>query len=405
MHRSGAKLEDQVVVLTGASSGIGLVTARQAAERGAHLVLCSRDDDALQQLAQEINDNGGTAVAASADVADQQALRAVADAAIKEFGRIDTWINNAGVSIYGRLEEVAPSDHRRLFETNFWGVVNGSLLAAEFMRPRGGVIINVGSVLSDLSIPMQGMYCASKHAVKGFTDAFRMELEEQGTPIAVCLIKPSAIDTPYTTHARNYMRMKPQNPMPVYDPALVAHAILHCAVHPKREVVIGGGGRAMTAAAHWLPRLTDLIMERLMVTGQQTDEPEDHVFGSLHEPDENLQERGEYDGRVHARSLYTTARMHPLSTTAAALAATAAAAAGAWLTREWLHSPRSRRGGSRRRSSANGAPAKHGAAASMTDSHNGRSRRHRAGTQRRAGRGAARRRGRARSPGARATNA
>jgi short-subunit dehydrogenase len=198
-------LSEQTIVLTGATSGIGLVTARMAAERGAKMVLVARSEIALEKLANAINMRHGYARFVAGDVSKESIVRAAAEAALEEFGSLDTWINNAGVSIYGRLEDVPEADSRRLFDTNFWGVVNGSLIAAKAMAKTGGTLINIGSTLSDRAIPIQGMYCASKHAVKGFTDALRMELEAQKAPIWVTLVKPSAIDTPYKEHAKNHM--------------------------------------------------------------------------------------------------------------------------------------------------------------------------------------------------------
>jgi NAD(P)-dependent dehydrogenase (short-subunit alcohol dehydrogenase family) len=164
----------------------------------------------------------------AADVADEQALRRLAEIAVERFGGFDTWVNSAGVSIYGPLMEVSVEDMRRLFETNFWGVVHGSRIAVEHLRQRTGVLINIGSTLSDRAIPLRGMYCASKHAVKGFTDALRIELEQQQAPISVTLIKPGAIDTPYTEHAKNYLDEETKHPPPVYAPRVVSEAILYC---------------------------------------------------------------------------------------------------------------------------------------------------------------------------------
>ena len=165
------------------------MTARAAAERGTRLVLASRSHCELQQLKKEITANGGQAIAVGADVGQEEDVRRIAQAAQEQFGGFDTWVNNAGVSIYGRLLEISIGDMRRLFETNFWGVVYGSLEAARNLKQRGGAIINIGSTLSDRAIPMQGIYSASKHTVKGFTDALRMELEEEGAPISVTLIQ------------------------------------------------------------------------------------------------------------------------------------------------------------------------------------------------------------------------
>src|SRR5579871_141802 len=171
-------LSEQVIVITGASSGIGLATALAAAEAGARVVLASRNGDALADVARRINSSGGRAVHVVADVANRADLERVAQTALSAFGRFDTWVNNAGVSIWGRLEEVHETDSRRLFDVNFWGVVHGSLVAVGYLKQRGGALVNLGSVASDSAIPIQGMYAASKHAVKGFTDALRMELEE-----------------------------------------------------------------------------------------------------------------------------------------------------------------------------------------------------------------------------------
>jgi short-subunit dehydrogenase len=239
--------------------------------------------------------------------------------AIEEFGSLDTWVNNAGVSIYGRLEEVPEADSRRLFDTNFWGVVNGSLTAAKRMEKSGGTIINIGSTLSDRAIPIQGMYCASKHAVKGFTDALRMELEAQKKPVWVTLVKPAAIDTPYKEHAKNHMPVLPENPAPVYAPHTVAETILHCAENPVRDVFVGGGGKALSAAGEYAPRITDWYMEKAMIKEQKTDIPStENPMESLHEPgDAMLRERGGYTGHVAESSLYTKASLHPVATGAA----------------------------------------------------------------------------------------
>lgn len=202
-------LDQQVIVITGASSGIGLATAEAAAKQGAKLVLAARSAQTLSEIVQNINAAGGQAVHVVADVADRQQVERIAETAITRFGCIDTWINDAGVSIYGRLDEVSEKDNRRLFDTNFWGVVNGSLAALPYLRMQGGALINVGSEVSDAVVPLQGMYSASKHAVKGFTDALRVEIEEvDKAPVSITLIQPTAVNTPYPQHAKNYMRQE-----------------------------------------------------------------------------------------------------------------------------------------------------------------------------------------------------
>ncbi|HLM59119.1 MAG TPA: SDR family oxidoreductase [Pyrinomonadaceae bacterium] len=308
------RLSEQVLVITGASSGIGLVTARTAAKRGAKVVLAARNAEALSRIADEINASGGEALAVAADVSKLEDVRRVADEALRRFGGFDTWVNNAAVSIYGRVMDQPVEDHRRLFETNYWGVVHGTLIAVEHLRMKGGALIQIGSVLSDRAIPLQGTYCASKHAVKGFTDALRMELEKDNAPVSVTTIKPSAIDTPYIRHARNLMPVEPLNPPPVYAPETVAEAILFCAEHPRRDVYVGGGGKFLSEMGERAPRLTDKVMEAAMFGLQQrADEPaREYRADSLYAPSEDGEERGDYPGHVAESSLYTKAALHPL---------------------------------------------------------------------------------------------
>jgi len=200
-----------------------------------------------------------------------------------------------------------------LFDTNYWGVVHGSIVACNHLRVRGGALINIGSVLSDVAIPIQGTYCATKHAVKGYTDALRMELEEEGAPISVTLIKPSAIDTPYTKHAKNLMPVEPQNPPPVYAPETVAEAILHCAENPERDLYVGGGGAVLAQAGHHAPRLTDKLMQAAMFDVQKSDRPKPAGRrDSLYAPTKDGDERGNYPGHVAESSIYTKAKLHPV---------------------------------------------------------------------------------------------
>jgi short-subunit dehydrogenase len=307
------KLSEQVLVITGASSGIGLTTAKMAAKQGARVVLASRDEESLRRAVDEIRAEGGEAVHVVADVANREELETVADRAVESFGGFDTWVNNAGVSIYGRILDVPTEDAHRLFETNYWGVVNGSLVAVPRLLERGGVLINTGSVVSDRAIPLQGHYSASKHAVKAFTDALRMELEEEDAPVAVVLIKPAAIDTPYPEHAKNYMEAEPTLPPPVYAPEEVARTILACAERPKREVTVGGGGTLLGVMGKVAPRLGDKYMEATQFSGQKLDRPADPDRpDALWEPNRGSgREHGDYPGHVMQSSLYTRATLNP----------------------------------------------------------------------------------------------
>ena len=310
-------LDEQTMVITGASSGIGLVTARMAARGGARLVLAARSEEALKKLTGEIKADGGEAAYVVADVGKEEDVQRIADKAIERFGGFDTWVNNAGISIYGNLLDVPIEDMRRLFDTNLWGLIYGSRIAARHLRKYGGALINIGSTLSDRAIPVQGIYCASKHAVKGFTDALRMELEAEKAPVSVTLIKPAAIDTPYPHHAKNYMGTEPKNPPPVYAPEVVAETILYCAVNPQRDVFAGFGGKMMSASGYYAPRATDKLMEKTMVDQQQSGEPaRSRSSGGLYEASGELKERGGYQGHVAKSSLYTKASLHPAMTTA-----------------------------------------------------------------------------------------
>ncbi len=304
-------LEHQVIAITGASSGIGLSTARRAALRGAKVALISRDATDLEAAVDSITAAGGKAMYFVADVANHDELRAAADDIVKIFGRIDTWVNNAGVSIYGRIEEVSTVDAQRLFETNYWGVVHGSLVALTHLKTRGGALINVGSVLSDTSLPLQGHYSASKHAVKGFTDSLRIELAEEQAPVAVTLIQPAAIDTPYPEHARNYMEVEPTHQPPVYAPELVADAILTAAVRPSRSIMVGGAAKAYTLMETFAPSVGDAVKRKTSFSGSRSERPATGV-NALHQPHAgDASERGPYNGRVMTRSLYTAAVTHP----------------------------------------------------------------------------------------------
>ena len=338
-------IKEQVIVITGASSGIGLVTARLAARRCARVVLTARNHEALKQLADEIKgdeSNGGMATFIAADVADESAMRRVAAEAISRFSRIDTWVNGAGVSVYGRVIDVSLQDQHRLFETNFWGVVIGSRIAVQHLSRDGGALINVGSTLSDRAVPLQGMYCASKHAVKAFTDALRMEVEHDKLPISVTLVKPGAIDTPYAEHAKNYLSNEPTNPPPVYAPEVVAETILHCAEHPVRDVFAGGGGKMMSLLGNLAPRLTDKFMEKTMFAAQQLDRPEqDRQDNNLYAPARGLKERGGRASYVSESSLYTQVSLYPIET--AAMLAAAGLTLTSWLSRRRPVGPRHKR--------------------------------------------------------------
>jgi NAD(P)-dependent dehydrogenase (short-subunit alcohol dehydrogenase family) len=264
-------LRDQTIVVTGASSGIGLATAQRAALAGARVMLVARNPEALTAVQRRIDAGGGDVAIYVADVGEPDAAERIAAATIERFGGFDTWINNAAAATYGTILETPLADQRRVFDVGYWGLVNGSRTAAAHLAEKGGAIINIGSVLSDRAMILQGPYSAMKHAVKGFTDTLRMELAEAERPISVTLIKPSAMHTPYPLHARNRMRRPAKLPPIIYDPRLVARAILFAASHQRREIVVGGFGLGAAWGNRLFPGLLDKAMVAVGRRVQQTD--------------------------------------------------------------------------------------------------------------------------------------
>ena len=280
------KLADQVIVITGASSGIGLQTAETAAGRGAKVVLAARSEQTLHAVVARITAAGGHAVAVACDVTDRQQVDRLAAAAVAKYGRIDTWVNDAGMGLWGRLDETPEADGRKLFDINFWGVVNGSLAALPHLKSHGGALINVGSEVSDAYPPLQGMYAATKHAVKGYTDALRVEIEKvDKAPVSITLIQPTAVNTPFPQHARNVTDKEPKLPSPMIDPQQVADAILSAAETPTRDQPVGGTSFLNTTMSKLMPGMADKMAAK-QVDRQHYDEPPRNPGGILHQASE-----------------------------------------------------------------------------------------------------------------------
>ena len=304
-------LRDQVIVVTGATSGNGLATVEDAVRRGAGVVATARNEAALEALRDRLSADGGRIAICVADVSDMVAVERVAGVAIEAFGGFDSWVNNAGTGTYGTLEQVPIADHRRVFDVNYFGVLHGSLVAAHHLRGRGGAIVNVGSILSDRAIVQQGPYCATKHAVQALTDTLRMELEKEGAGISVTLIKPGAIDTPFPEHARNFMDQPPRLPPPLYAPSVVADAVLFACKTPRRTLYAGGGGLLSALLSNAAPRLSDKIMELVGTVAQQKPEDPGNPTrrDNLYEPRVDAL-RGSQD--VHARASSTVLQVQKL---------------------------------------------------------------------------------------------
>jgi NAD(P)-dependent dehydrogenase (short-subunit alcohol dehydrogenase family) len=329
-------LNEQVIVITGASSGIGLVTATKAARRGASVLLAARNEADLRAAVGRIRRGGGRAGYAAVDVADPASMDVIAGRAMDEFGRIDTWVNNAAVSMYGRTMDLSIEEMRRQFDVNYWGQVYGSRTAVAHLRERGGALINVASAVADRAIPLQGNYCAAKHALKAFTDTLRMELEEEGAPLSVTLIKPSSIDTPFFDKAKSHLEFEPQPVPPVYAPEIVANAILSAAQHPVRDLIVGGSGKLLSLTG-LTPRLADTYMKRTMFTSQQTNRPLRPRPDNLYRPVvHDGGERGSnWTGRTKRTSAYTAAVLHPRRAAILAGAAASLAALAIGRIRRW----------------------------------------------------------------------
>jgi short-subunit dehydrogenase len=305
----GTPLADQVVVITGASQGIGRETALQLAMHRASVVLAARNEEALRELAAQVERIGGSAEPVVTDVAEWEEVERLGRRAIERFGRIDTWINNAAVSIYATVEQLTPEEMDRLVRVNLLGVMYGSKAAIAAMKPRGrGTIINVGSALSERAVPLQSAYVATKHAIQGFSEALRLELMHDGAGIEVVLILPSSINTPLFNLARSNLGVMPMPVPPVYEPRVVAQAICHAAEHGGREIVVGGWGKLLILAQ----RLSPSLLDRYMLQGgrsfeqQQTDRTDDRR-DNLFEPSTGPgSTTGEFGSGSKSTSLYTT---------------------------------------------------------------------------------------------------
>jgi short-subunit dehydrogenase len=277
----------KVVVITGASSGIGKGAAMALAPRGAHLILAARRDEALSAIARECESAGANAVPICTDVSQRSEVEHLAQSAINEFGRIDFWINDAGVGALGRFNDVPLDDHIKVVETDLLGVIFGSYFALGQFRTQGsGTLINVSSVFGKIPVPYYASYTAAKYGVVGLGASLREELRQEGVDqIHICTVLPMATDTPFFDHAANYTGHEPAPVPPLYDPQPVIAAIVGLLEKPQAEVVIGGMGKMMVAAHSLAPRTIERFVGSKTYEEQfEKAAPADNSTGSVRKP-------------------------------------------------------------------------------------------------------------------------
>jgi NAD(P)-dependent dehydrogenase (short-subunit alcohol dehydrogenase family) len=265
-----------VVVITGASAGIGRATARALAARGARLGLLARGRDGLEAAAREVEALGGQALVLPADVADAEAVERAAERTENAFGTIDVWINNAMASVFSPIRAMTAAEFRRVTEVTYLGVVHGTQAALRRMLPRDrGLIVQVSSALAYRAIPIQSAYCAAKHAVLGFTDALRCELLHDRSRVKVTMVHLPAVNTPQFDWVENHLPNRPAPPDPLYQPEVAARGIVFAIDHPRRDLYVGSTTVAARYAQRFLPGLTDHYLARNAWEGQFAAERDD----------------------------------------------------------------------------------------------------------------------------------
>jgi NAD(P)-dependent dehydrogenase (short-subunit alcohol dehydrogenase family) len=306
---------EQVVVLMGASSGIGREAALRFARNGARVVVSARGEEGLDSLVEKIRAEGGDASYVVAEVTDFDQVKAVADRAVEEYGRLDTWVHLAAVGLFATFEQTTPEEFERVIDVNLMGQVYGAMAALPHIKREGrGTLIHISSMGAKRSIPLQSAYCASKHGIDGFLEALRVELKHEGWPISVTQVMPATINTPFFDKARTKLGVKPVAPPPIYGPNIVADAILHAAENSARDLVVGGAARAVISTQTVSPRLLDAVLKRVGFEVHYTDEPKpadapDNLFGPIE--GHNTSE-GSFGDRAHPKSLYNWLEMHPV---------------------------------------------------------------------------------------------
>ncbi|HEY7019033.1 MAG TPA: SDR family oxidoreductase [Gaiellaceae bacterium] len=304
-------LSRQVLVVTGASSGLGRAIARLAGERGAKVVVTARNEEALANCAAEIERAGSEALVVPADVTDQRQVERVIDEAVERFGRVDTYVANAIVTVYAEAARLEPEELRRVWEVNFFGTVYGYWAALPHLRSSRGTFLHVSSALAYRGIPLQAAYCSSKAGLRAFFESARVEEQKAGTGVAISLVLPGAINTPQFDRDRQKIGYQPQPVPPIYQPEPFAEAALHCAEHPIRELPVSWGAQKALWGQKLSPRAGDWVLRRNGWTSQHTDEPKpldapDNLFDTLPgDPGAH----GRFDRQARGSTLWTRLRL------------------------------------------------------------------------------------------------
>lgn len=311
---TGGTNHPRVVVVTGASAGLGRAVALAFAERGARVALMSRDEGRLARAVGDVNAHGGTGLALPVDVADFEGVCEAAGRVEAELGQIDVWVNNAMSSVFAPFEEILMEDFARALQVTFMGFVHGTRAALGAMQPRDhGVIVQVSSALAYRGIPLQSPYCAAKHAIVGFTESLRTELMHRGSGIAVTMVHMPAMNTPQFDWVRSRLSGRAQPVPPIYQPEVGARAVVHAADHPRRRSYCVGLSTTLTVLGNKIaPGLLDRYLARTGFDSQQTDEPEDpgrpdNLYKSVEGPYDS---HGRFDQKAHARSPWSAMTRH-----------------------------------------------------------------------------------------------
>jgi NADP-dependent 3-hydroxy acid dehydrogenase YdfG len=326
----------RVIVLTGASAGVGRATAVALGRRGERVALLARGSDKLAATALEVQRAGGTPLAIACDVSDADAVDSAARRVEAELGEIDVWINDAMTAVLAHTWDVAPADYRRVMEVNYLGTVHGTLAALRWMRPRDrGTIVQVGSALAHRSIPLQATYCSSKFAIRAFTDSLRCELMHENSRVRVSMVQLPGLNTPQFTWVRTTLRHRPKPVAPFFQPEVAARAVVWATDHPRRELFVGLNTAAVIVGSRIAPGLADRYLARTNIQAQQDpDTPIDPAQRPdyLYDPlPGDRGSHGPYDDEAKGRAPQLVASTHRGAVAAGAgLVAVAAGAYATW---------------------------------------------------------------------------